>query len=103
MLNYKTIFEDIEKSCLSGKSQDIDHVMTILTRSADLPTTKAVDFYLGQVNHPEGINRIKFYLFNGSLIQRNYCTLYFARKNKWETVNEAFRRGLVDWKQAYSR
>jgi len=102
MLNYTDEFNKIHNHCISGKSSDIDSVMEKLN-SADLPTTRAVDFYLGIVEHPEGIERINYYLFNGTQIQRNYSTLYLARRNEWKKVNKAFQLGLIDAVQAYSR
>jgi DNA-binding MarR family transcriptional regulator len=102
----KTITEkgaEIRFLCTKGSSEDIDQVLTILNEGADIPTTKLVDYYLGTVDNLEGIRRIEYYLFNGSQIQRNFCTLYFARKNEWSIVNKAFKMGLIDSVQAYSR
>ena len=101
-MNYTSIFCEIENYCKTGQAAGIDTVMRIL-HSGDLPTTRAVDFYLGSVNSQEGIERIEYFLFNGSQIQRNYCTLFFARRNDWKLVNEAYSRGLIDHIQAYSR
>ena len=101
-MNYAPLFGRIESACLRGSAKDIDAVMDILA-SADLPTTRAVDFYLGRVAEPEGIARLGDYLFRGSQIQRNYCTLFFARRDDWHLVNEAYARGLIDAVQAYSR
>jgi len=102
----KTITEkssQIKALCRSGSEEDVDNVMAYLNADADLPTTKVVDFYLGTVNSIEGIKRIEHYLFNGSQMQRNYCTLFFARRNEWKIVNMAYNRGLIDYAQAYSR
>ena len=102
MFNYTEKFLKLKALCISGHADDIDLVMEELD-NADLPTTRAVDFYLGLVDNPFGFERIEHYLFNGTQIQRNYCTLFFARRNEWKKVNEAFRLGLVDRIQAYSR
>lgn len=101
-MNYTQLFDEIRKFCETGRSVDIDAVMKILVE-ADLPTTRAVDLFLGHVEQPEGIVRLEYYLFKGSQIQRNYCTLFFARRNNWDLVNKAFRKGLIDHIQAYSR
>ena len=93
----------IRECCQRGRRRDIDQVLSLLVDSVDLPTTKTVDFYLGQVTRPSGIRRIKYYLFHGSQMQRNYCTLFFARRNDWHLVNRAFKLGLIDEIQAFAR
>jgi hypothetical protein len=62
-----------------------------------------VDYYLGTMKKVEGMKRIEHYLFNGSQIQRNYSTLYFARNDDWKLVDKAYRMGLIDYVQAYSK
>jgi DNA-binding MarR family transcriptional regulator len=94
---------EIKELCERGGAEDLDRVMQYLTEGADLPTTKIVDRYLGSVDRMEGMKRIEHYLFNGTQIQRNYCTLFFVRRNDWKLVNKAYRMGLVDYVQAYSK
>ncbi len=103
MKNYTGYFNVLKHHCLAGASADIDAVMAELDNNTDLPTTRAIDFFLSLVDSEEGIKRIEYYLFNGSQIQRNYCTLLFARRNEWKLVNRAYEMGLVDKTQAYSR
>jgi DNA-binding MarR family transcriptional regulator len=86
-----------------GHDKDIDRVMEFLNEDADLSTTKVVDFYLGTVDNVHGLRRIEHYLFHGTQMQRNYCTLFFARRDEWRIVNRAFTMGLIDRVQAYSR
>jgi DNA-binding MarR family transcriptional regulator len=93
----------IETLCKSGSKYDIDCVISFLDQDVDIPTTKYVDYYLGTVTNPQGIERIEHYLFNGTQIQRNYSTLFFLRRNEWQAVNKAYKLGLIDYKQAYSR
>lgn len=95
--------EEIRALCESGSAEDIDRVMEHLSEGADLPTTKIVDRYLGTVSTTEGLKRIERYLFEGTQIQRNYCTLVFVRRNDWKSVNRAYRMGLIDYVQAYSK
>jgi len=95
--------EEIKGLCERGRSRDIDRVLDFLNDKVDIPTTKIVDYYLGTVMNPEGIRQIEHYLFHGKQVQRNYCTLYFSRRNEWEIVNKAFKMGLIDQIQAYSR
>lgn len=102
-MNYTKAFAEIKQKCLRGTAADIDSVIALLNDQVDLPTTKAIDLYLGYVETAEGRDRIAFHVFHGTQIQRNYGILYFARRNEWDIVNEAYRLGLVDWKQAYSR
>lgn len=101
-MDYTALFRKIERFCESGRTMDIDAVMKILA-NGDLPTTRAVDLFMGRVSRPEGIERVEYYLFNGSRIQRNYSTLFFARRNDWNLVNKAYSNGLIDYIQAYSR
>jgi DNA-binding MarR family transcriptional regulator len=93
----------IKQLCKSGSPYDVDCVLAFLDEMVDIPTTKFVDYYLGTITNVEGIKRIGFYLFNGTQIQRNYCTLFFLRRDEWEIVNKAYTLGLIDYKQAYSR
>ena len=101
-MNYTDIFNSIKNKANRGSADDIDSIMKILN-DADLPVTRAVDFYLGFVNDREGINRLTYYLFTGTQIQRNYCALFFERKNEWELINRAYKEGCIDAVQAYSR
>lgn len=94
---------EIKKLCEKGNKEDISKVMSYLNEDVDLPTTKIVDYYLGTVKNCEGIDCIEYFLFNGTQIQRNYCTLFFARRNDWILVNKAYNLGLIDYIQAYSR
>ena len=94
---------EIKTHCERGTKEDIENVLSNLNDEVDLPTTKIVDYYLGTVKNSEGIACIEYFLFNGTQIQRNYCTLYFARKNEWDIVNKAYCLGLIDYAQAYSR
>lgn len=103
MMVYIEKFNEIKEKCLRSTDADIRSVISMLNKQVDLPTTRAVDFYLSLVNKPEGIKVLEEFLFEGSQMQRNYCTLYFARKDEWALVNKAFKLGLIDSKQAYSR
>ncbi len=95
--------DEIKKLCKNGSSEDIDKVLSFLDETADLPTTKIIDFYLGTVSSIEGIRRIEHYLSKGTQMQRNYCTLFFARRNEWQIVKNAYKKGLIDYIQAYAR
>lgn len=87
----------------TGTAKDIDFIMSKLTIESSLAVTKYVDYALGLVTNPVGFERIKHYLFNGTLIQRNYASLYFNRLGEWKYVKEAFEKGLIDEIQAYAR
>jgi hypothetical protein len=102
-MNYTGLFSSIAEHCRLGESSDVDTVLGLLNSNVDLPTTRAVDFYLGQIINLEGIERMQYYLFKGNPMQRNYCTLFFARRNDWDLVNQAYAEGLIDAIQAYSR
>lgn len=87
----------------SGSAEDIDFIMSKLSPESTLAETKFADFALGLVTNPEGFDRIKHYLHNGTLIQRNYASLYFNRLGEWKYVKEAYEMGLVDGIQAFAR
>jgi hypothetical protein len=87
----------------TGSAEDIDFIMGHLTEDSSFAMTRFVDFALSLVDTPGGFEQIKHYLFNGSLIQRNYASLYLNRAGEWELVKEAFSRGLIDEIQAFAR
>jgi hypothetical protein len=87
----------------SGTAKDIDHIMSKLSNESNLAETKFVDFALGLVTSSDGFEQIKYYLFNGTLIQRNYASLYFNRLGEWKIVKEAYEKGLIDEIQAFAR
>ena len=87
----------------AGKKSDIDYIMNHLNSNTPFKITRFVDFALGNVHSQEGIKQIEYYLFNGSLIQRNYSSLYFNRRGNWKIVQEAYHMGLIDEIQAFAR
>ncbi|MBN2444382.1 MAG: hypothetical protein JXJ04_23670 [Spirochaetales bacterium] len=86
-----------------GTIEDVDILFSQLNEHADIPLTKIIDLCIGLVKSEEGLERIQYYLFSGTQMQRNYATLCFARRNDWDLVNKAYRLGLIDYIQAYSR
>jgi hypothetical protein len=94
--------ELIEKA-ENGSSKDVDLIMGKLSVDSTLAMTRYVDFALSLVEKPEGIKQIEYYLFNGTLIQRNYACLFLNRLGEWKPVKRAYEQGLIDEVQAYSR
>jgi len=94
--------ELIEKA-ETGEVVDVDFIMSHLTSDSTFELTRYVDFALSLVNNIKGISRIEYYLFNGSLIQRNYASLFFNRRLDYEIVMKAFSQGLIDEIQAFAR
>lgn len=86
-----------------GTAQSIDAIMRDLNMDMTIAASKIVDYSLGHVSSDEGLCRMQHYLFNGTQIQRNYCTLFFNRRGDWPLVRLAYEKGLIDWKQAFSR
>ncbi len=86
-----------------GKKEDIDYLMSHLTKDSTIAMTRFVDYALSFVENQQGIEQIEYYLFNGTLMQRNYCCLYFNRKGDWQIVKQAFKKGLIDEMQFFSR
>jgi hypothetical protein len=77
--------------------------MNHLTNNSSFAMTRYVDFALSLVVNDKGIERIGYYLFHGSSIQRNYCSLFFNRRGDWTIVIMALDRGLIDEIQAFAR
>ena len=106
---------DMKKVVLSGKvkelmdratdgsAEDIDYILNCLTPDVTLSMTRFVDYALGCVESEAGVARIEYYLFNGTQIQRNYCSLFFFFLDDWAIVKRAYESGLIDEIQAYAR
>jgi hypothetical protein len=86
----------------SGKTEDVDLLMHALVSRDDLATFKLVDYALSHVNTPEGVERLRHYLFNGLRSQRNYAALYFKRRGFSDTLQEALAKGKIDWEQGFA-
>lgn len=86
-----------------GNGGDVDYILSHLTIDSTLAMTRYVDFALSLVENENCVSQIEYYLFNGSLIQRNYCSLFFNRRCDWDIVNQAYKQGLIDEIQAFSR
>jgi hypothetical protein len=86
-----------------GTPACVDLIMNELNETSSLATTRFIDFALSCVENPEGEGRIQFYLFHGTLMQRNYASLFLNRKGDWKPVVEAYKQGLIDGIQAYAR
>lgn len=95
--------ENLVSYALDGSSHSIDRIMKALTSDITIADSKKIDYALGLVNHYEGISHIEHYLFHGTQIQRNYCTLFFNRRGDWKPVKKAFELGLIDEIQAYAK
>lgn len=87
----------------SGTAQGVDAIMPDLSMSMTIAASKIIDYALGLVCSDEGVSRLEYYLFNGTQIQRNYCTLFFNRRGDWQLVRLAYEKGLIDYRQAFSR
>ena len=100
---FSGLLQELIECALRGHKDDICCIMSKLTSESDFATTRYVDFALSLVETPEGFTQIKFFLFNGTLIQRNYACLYFNRLGEREIVIEAYKLGLIDEIQAFAR
>jgi len=93
-------------SAKRGTSSDVDTIMSQLKDDCGFAVTRFVDYALSEVSSKEGVERIKFYLMNGTLIQRNYASLFFSRRNileEWYFIKEAHDKGLLDEIQTFAR
>lgn len=97
------ILDNLTIKAKVGRADDVDYVVYHLTKQASLAVTRFVDYALSLVENPDGIERLEYHLFNGTQIQRNYCSLYFNRLGDWEIVKKAYEFGLIDEVQAFSR
>lgn len=97
------ILYDLSSRAVTGKKKDIDYIISHLNNQSTFKMTRFVDYALSLVTNLEGIKRIEYYLFNGSLIQRNYCSLFLNRNGYWKLVKTAYDQGLIDEIQAYAR
>lgn len=88
---------------LLGKANNIDHIFSALNDEVSLEHTRYIDFALSLVEHEEGIEKIEYYLFNGTLIQRNYASLFFNRRGDYDLIERANKLGLIDDLQAFIR
>lgn len=100
---YTGILGELTERAENGTPEDVDFIMSKLTVDSSLVMTRFIDFSLSLVEKTNGISRIEYYLFNGTLIQRNYCSLYFNRRYDFEIVIRAYKAGLIDEIQAFAR
>ncbi len=100
---FSGILQELIDKAQTGGKEDVDFIMVHLTGNPSLATTRYVDFALSLVKNPVGFERIKYYLFDGTLIQRNYASLYLNRIGEWGPVKTAYEKGLIDEIQAFAR
>ncbi len=86
----------------SGTIEDVDRLMHILSSQGDFATSRLVDYALNLVRTREGVERLRYYLFNGNEIQRNYAALYFKRRGHRDLLDDAVAQGKIDQIQAYA-
>jgi hypothetical protein len=70
-----TFLRELIDRAARGTSEDVDFLLGHLTPDATLATTKFVDYALSLVENATGVRRIEQYLFVGTQMQRNYCSL----------------------------
>ena len=95
--------QELAERATHGNIEDIDYILSHLISDVTLSMTRFVDYALSLVENDAGIGQIEYYLFNGTQIQRNYCSLFFNRRGDWPLVKQAYERGLIDKIQAYAR
>ena len=86
-----------------GTKEAVNTIMKDLNKKATLAQTKFIDYALGLVNTKEGRDRIEYFLFFGTQMQRNYSALYFGRLDEYALLRKAYEKGLIDARQAFSR
>ena len=103
MKNFSGLLGLLVAKAVVGKIEDIDFIMSFLNDETVFATTRYVDFALSMVTSVEGLERIKYFLFTGNQIQRNYASLYLNRIGEYKPVAEAYKKGLIDEIQAFAR
>lgn len=86
-----------------GRPEDVDALMAVLDSDEEVATAKLVDFALSLVQTPDGQARLRHYLCQGSLTQRNYAALYFKRLGMRDVLDDAVARGCIDAELAFNR
>ena len=99
----ETILQYYIRLAKEGTKASIDEIMKHLNVRMTIAESKFIDFALGHVESDEGMKIMEYYLFHGTQIQRNYCTLYFGRRGEYLIIRKAYDTGLIDAKQAFSR
>ena len=87
----------------TGTKDSIDIIMNDLFKKMSLAQSKFIDYALGLAETHQAKAQIEHYLFCGTQIQRNYCALYFGRLDEYTIIRQAYERGLIDARQAFSR
>ena len=102
--NRKTFtISELEQIAKNGRASDVNFLMYHLEECTVFGQSKMIDYALGLVSSEEGLMRIRYFLFNGSEIQRNHAALYFKRRGNIWVLDEAVEKGCIDSVQAYSR
>lgn len=99
----ETILQYYIRLAKEGTKASIDEIMKHLNARMTLAESKFIDFALGHIECDEGSNIMEYYLFHGTQIQRNYCTLFFGRRGEYLIIGKAYDAGLIDAKQAFLR
>ncbi len=102
MMEHKNL-DYYTKLAQTGTRESVETIFKHLNRKMTIAESKFIDYALGLVDTEIGFNVMVHYLFHGTQIQRNYCTLYFGRRGEYLIIREAFDAGLIDAKQAFSR
>ncbi len=101
--DFKKISDYYNNLAIEGTKESVKKIMENINLEMGMIESKIIDYALGLINNAEGINTLEKYLFEGTQIQRNYCTLYFNRKEEFKLVRLAYDQGLIDERQAFSR
>ncbi len=97
------ILEGYIRLAKAGTSISVDTILLDINMDMSISLSKIIDYSLSFVQSEEGLERMAYYLFHGTQIQRNYCTLFFNRRGDWLLVKQAYEQGLIDEIQAFSR
>lgn len=98
-----SILQNYINMAIEGTQNSVTQILNALNAELTIEKSKFIDFALSHVSSDEGIETLKYFLFHGTQIQRNYCALYFGRIGEYPLIREAYDLGLIDAKQAFSR
>lgn len=87
----------------SGKTADIDFLMSELDQKITKRLIGFIDFALKLVSKEEGVRRLEYYLFYGSTKQKQRAIDYFKKRGHIKILQKAVRHGIVGKEEVFKR
>lgn len=97
------LLSEVAKRVNMGTAEDVDYFMKYLSSESPTPIMKMADFALSQINSKRGKERIKYYLNNGTKIQKKHAALYFKTHRHVQILKDAVLYHGIDQDSAFSK